>query len=111
MQGEEFDNAVLLTAEALCELKSAHAISGLMAWCEHVTGQKYSWMNGTVMKAKGWYESSAAEYKSALEETMTNVSEKSQHEERKTSDSSAPGTAPTTFLVSEVKLELLMFCL
>lgn len=57
------------------------------------------------------YESSAAEYKSALEETMTNVSEKSQHEERKTSDSSAPGTAPTTFLVSEVKLELLMFCL
>jgi len=54
LQGEEFDNAALLTAEALCELKSAHAISGLMAWCEHVTGQKYSWMNGTVMKAKGW---------------------------------------------------------
>lgn len=54
LQGEEFDSAVLLTAQALCELKSAHAIAGLMAWCEQVSGQKFSWMNGTVMKAKGW---------------------------------------------------------
>lgn len=53
-QGEEFDSAVQQTAEALCELKSAHAVAGLMAWCEQVSGQKYSWMNGTVMKAKGW---------------------------------------------------------
>ena len=54
LQGEEFDSAVRLTAEALCELKSAPAISGLMALCEQVTNQKYSWMSGTVMKAKGW---------------------------------------------------------
>ena len=53
-KGEDFDKAVSLTAQALCELKSAHAISGLMAWCEQVSGQKYSWMNGTVTKAKGW---------------------------------------------------------
>ena len=54
LQGEEFDSAVLLTAQALCDLKSAHAISGVMAWCEQVSGQKFSWMNGTIMKAKGW---------------------------------------------------------
>ena len=54
LQGEEFDSAVLLTAEALCELRSAHAITGLMAWCEQLSGQKFSWMIGTMMKAKGW---------------------------------------------------------
>ena len=54
LQGEEFDSAVLLTAEALCELRSAHAITGLIAWCEQVSGQKFTWMNGTMMKAKGW---------------------------------------------------------
>ena len=53
-QGEEFDTAVLQTALALSELKSAHAISGLKAWCEQVTGRKFSWTNGIVMKAKGW---------------------------------------------------------
>lgn len=53
-QGEEFDSAVLLTAQTLCELRSAHAITGLVAWCEQVSGQKFSWMNGTIMKAKGW---------------------------------------------------------
>ena len=54
LQGEEFDSAALLTAEALCELRSAHAITGLIAWCEQVSGQKFTWMNGTMMKAKGW---------------------------------------------------------
>jgi len=54
LQGEEFDSAVLLTAQALCELRSAHAITGLIAWCEQVSGQKFTWMNGTMMKAKGW---------------------------------------------------------
>ena len=54
LQGEEFDSAVLLTAQALCELRSAHAVTGLIAWCEQVSGQKFTWMNGTMMKAKGW---------------------------------------------------------
>lgn len=49
------------------------------------------------------YESSAAEYKSAVEDTLTNVIGKSHQEERKTSDSTAPCTTNTTFLVNEVQ--------
>ena len=45
---------MLVTAQALSELKSMEAISGLMAWCEQVSGQNFSWMNGTITKAKGW---------------------------------------------------------
>lgn len=100
-QGEEFDTAVLQTALALSELKSAHAISGLKAWCEQVTGRKFSWTNGIVMKAKGWYESSAAEYKSTLEEAFKMEAKKSHQEEQKAKDSSSPSNAVTAFLVNE----------
>ena len=49
------------------------------------------------------YESSATENKSAVEEVLTK--EKSNQEERKTSDAPPPCTAVTTFLVTEVKLK------
>lgn len=100
-KSEEFDNAVLLTAEALCELKSPHAISGLMAWCEQTMGRNYSWINGIVMKAKGWYESSAAEFKSALEETLLGAKARNQGEEKKANDSTSLCNTVTTFLVDE----------
>ncbi|XP_015766823.1 PREDICTED: serine/threonine-protein kinase SMG1-like [Acropora digitifera] len=100
-QGEEFDTAVLQTAQALSELKSAHAISGLKAWCEQVTGRKFSWTNGIVMKAKGWYESSAAEYKSTLEEAFKMEAKKSHQEEQKAKDASSPSNAVIAFLVNE----------
>lgn len=55
------------------------------------------------------YESSAAEYKSTLEEAFKVEGGKSHQGEQKAKDSSSPSNAVTAFLVNEVQLEITIF--
>ena len=55
------------------------------------------------------YESSAAEYKSTLEEAFKMEAKKSHQDEQKAKDVSSPSNAVTAFLVNEVQLKMSTF--
>lgn len=55
------------------------------------------------------YESSAAEYKSTLEEAFKMEAKKSHQEEQKAKDASSPSNAVIAFLINEVQLKTSTF--
>ncbi|XP_048575812.1 serine/threonine-protein kinase SMG1 [Nematostella vectensis] len=102
-KGPEFENTILLLSKALCEVKSPQALTGIQSLCANVADHKLPWLDGTVLKAKGWYEQAAGEYKAAIENALPNHDTEAPSEDGTSrNNNSTCSRMATEFAVNEV---------
>ncbi|KAG1650713.1 Serine/threonine-protein kinase SMG1 [Nymphon striatum] len=81
-QGEDFEQVLMLTVQALIALKAPEPILGLYNWCKDKIGRKFIWLKAAVNDASGRYEIAIYEYNCILQNE-----EKSNQESRKSDGS------------------------
>ncbi|XP_077868684.1 serine/threonine-protein kinase SMG1-like [Saccoglossus kowalevskii] len=68
--GTEFEHAILIVVQAMCQLHSPEAIQGIQVWCKDIVGRNLPWIGAVAHQAAGRYEAAAGEYISGLQKYL-----------------------------------------
>ena len=54
LQGAEFERAVVVVVDSLCQLHAWESVTGILEWCKKAAGRNFFWLTGVIAKSKGW---------------------------------------------------------